>query len=115
MAWIAVIIAFSSLPRSTLAKWNPGVAHGWGHFFEYGVLGWLWYRWRQAAGPGGWASIPCGILLAISVALLDEAYQGLIPGRVPSWLDAVVDQIGFIAGGVLAGLIAFRERRKQTA
>jgi VanZ family protein len=109
VGWAAVIFAFSSLPRSTVARWNPGVASGWGHFLEYGLLGWLWLRWRRAAGPRGWTGTAGGILLAAAIAAADEAYQSLIPGRVPELRDGLVDLGGF-AAGILAGTLVNRAR-----
>ncbi len=97
-AWIVFIFAFSSVPATTLSRWNPGVASGWGHFLEYGLLGCLWYWWRRAAGPSGLTGGWQGTLLAATVAAVDEGYQSLVPGRTSQVLDWLVDVLGFTAG-----------------
>jgi VanZ family protein len=38
------------------------------------------------------------LLLAATVALLDEVYQSLVPGRMPQWQDALMDLWGFVCG-----------------
>jgi VanZ family protein len=115
VAWIAVVFAFSSLPRTTLERWNPGVASWAGHFLEYALLGWFWHRWREVAGGAGWTSAGRGVLLAAGIAVADELYQSLIPGRVPDVLDGLVDLVGFAGGCGIAALLARRRIARRGA
>jgi VanZ family protein len=115
MAWTAVVFAFSSLPRATLERWNPGVASWAGHFLEYALLGWFWHRWREVAGAAGWTSAGRGVLLAVGIAVVDELYQSLIPGRVTDVLDGLVDLGGFAGGCWIAALLARRRTARRGA
>lgn len=109
IAGIFVIFGFSSIPQYTLSDLNPGLASGWGHFLEFGLWGWLWYRWRQVAGGTGPTSGPAGLGIAALVAIADEAYQSLIPGRTTELMDVVLDLAGF-STGILVGVAAGRHR-----
>jgi VanZ family protein len=113
VAWTAVILAFSSLPRTTLERWNPGVASWAGHFLEYALLGWFWHRWRQVAGTAGWTSAGRGFLLAAGIAVVDELYQSLIPGRVTDILDGLIDLGGFGSGSWIAAVVVRRRGRPE--
>jgi VanZ family protein len=107
LAGIFVIFGFSSVPQSTLSDLNPGLASGWGHFLEFGLWGWLWYRWRQTTGRTGPTSLPGGLGIAALVAVTDEAYQSLIPGRSSELVDVILDLAGFTAG-ILVGVALAR-------
>ena len=52
-AGIVLIFAFSSLPRQAVVRLNPGIASSWGHFLEFGLLGWLYLL--QASQVAGYA------------------------------------------------------------
>ena len=101
LAGIVVIFAFSSLPQSTLTSWNPGLASAWGHLLEFGLLGWLWARWQQVAGGSGLTSWVGGLGLVLLIAVADEAYQAVVPGRQSDVLDVMVDLLGFGAGALV--------------
>jgi len=108
LAGVAGIFALSSVPQSTLSSLNPGVASAWGHFLEYGLLGWLYFRWHEVARTGGLAGIARGILFVLLVAAADEAYQSLVPGRLTEAFDLGVDVVGFATGA----LVTARVRRR---
>jgi VanZ family protein len=85
------------------------------HFFAYaglgaGMIGVLPVAWRRRA---------LGLLLAIAVACLygviDEAIQGLVPGRTADAIDWCADAAGAVVGATLvwtlAGMKASERRR----
>jgi len=114
-AWILVIFALSSVPHTTLSRWNLGIPAAWGHFLEYGLLGVFWYRWRSSAGSIGWTEWLPGVVWAALIAGLDELYQSLVPGRVSEWRDGLVDMVGFLIGAMATAVASrkLRELRKN--
>lgn len=68
------------------------------HFIEYGVLGWLvWW----ASSKRKWSlAISMGYILTISV--LDEVIQGILPNRVYDirdiWMNVVGGSLGLVLG-----------------
>ncbi|GBD10382.1 hypothetical protein HRbin23_00023 [bacterium HR23] len=112
--WLGVILGVSSWPRPALPVEPPSFLRQalapTVHFLLYGVLG-LLASW--ALKRGGPQRIPplltvAGVgLFGFLWGMLDEWYQGFIPGRDSSWGDVAVDVVGAIAGGVaFAWLVA---------
>ena len=66
-----------------------------GHFSEYAILGWLWYRSLQAGDPG-WSGRSAFIALLLSTlyAASDEYHQTFVPSRGPSLIDVGIDSTG---------------------
>ena len=78
-----------------------------GHVLLHVIL--TFFAWMVA--KGSWKSMRAWVfttMFAVSYSLLDELYQGLIPGRNPNWGD-----VGYNLAGVFlaAGWIAYRHRR----
>lgn len=79
-----------------------------GHFFNYAVLSWLWFRaaryWelRETAretlrvGANVWATRWAwwGFAFAVATALADEGLQHFVPSRTGSWEDVALDSCG---------------------
>ncbi len=85
---MAVIFGFSSIPSQEMPSfglWDLVVKKG-AHMLGYGLLALAcWYglrfdkrRWWLA------------LLLAVLYAISDEFHQSFVPGRHPSWVDALV-------------------------
>lgn len=121
-AWAALIVYASLFPFSGW-RWPPGAGLPdllrlpWPRYFidfdivsnllAYAPLGLLVCvaRLRHGAGPGlAWAS---AVLAGGALALVMEATQHLLPQRVPSLLDALLNLAGVSLGG-LSGLAAQR-------
>ena len=109
---MAVIFAFSSIPSDEMPRfglWDLLVKKG-GHMLGYGLLT-LAYLFALSPRVGGHAVRPCVVafVLAVLYALSDEFHQSFVPGRHPSWVDAVlVDS----AGAGLALLLYWRFKKK---
>jgi VanZ family protein len=85
---MVVIFGLSSIPSKEMPDfgfWDLIVKKG-AHVLGYGILAaTYWYglgfskgRWRLA------------LLFALVYAITDEYHQSFVPGRHPSWLDALV-------------------------
>jgi VanZ family protein len=81
------------------------------HFTEYAILSALWFRalrvhlaslWRVR-----WALI--GLIISLSVAILDEVHQSFVPSRTSSARDVLLDFSGALFAQVL---IWYAVRRK---
>jgi VanZ family protein len=66
-----------------------------GHFAEYAVLSWLWFRTLQARDPA-WSnrSAILAFLLSAVYAATDEFHQSFVPSRGPSIIDVGIDSAG---------------------
>ena len=105
---MATIFILSSIPSQELPKfgfWDTLVKKG-GHVMGYGLLAlsfWFAMKWERK-----W--IWLAFLYTVLYALSDEFHQSFVPGRHPSWLDALVIDNG---GAVLALLAARLFRKKK--
>lgn len=62
------------------------------HVTVYGVLALLWYRALMVgAAYGHKKALLVGLLIAMAVAVTDEAHQSLVPGRTAKPADAALD------------------------
>ncbi len=135
LAWMAIVLAASSDPfsakntgevlRAVLA-WifghldlaTFGVVHFLvrksAHFMEYAILSALWFRairvhlnslWRVR-----WALI--GLIISLSVAILDELHQSFVPSRTGSTHDVLLDFCGATFAQLL---IWYALRRRELA
>ncbi len=105
---MAIIFGFSSLPSSEmphLGVWDLIVQKG-GHILGFGLLA-LAYWWGLRFDK---RHLWLALLLTLVYAILDEFHQSFVPGRHPSWVDAlVIDGGGAVIGLGLAYWV--RERR----
>jgi len=85
---MAVIFGLSSIPSQEMPNfglWDFVVKKG-AHMLGYGLLAFAyWYGMRF--DKRRWV---LALLLALLYALTDEYHQSFVPGRHPSWLDALV-------------------------
>ena len=80
-------------------KWLPElILRKFGHFSEFGLLGFLlaWFFLLQGQRGIHGASMP--LLCGMTAALTDETIQVFSPGRRPSVVDVWIDVAGVCAG-----------------
>jgi VanZ family protein len=93
VAWAALIFAFSSVPDlgTGLGGWDL-VLRKTAHAAEFAVLGLLLARALGRELPA--------LVLGIAYAVTDEVHQALVPGRLGSVWDVLLDSVG-VAVGIL--------------
>jgi Predicted integral membrane protein len=88
IAVMAVIFGFSSIPSQEMPNfglWDLVVKKG-AHMLGYGLLA-LAYWYGLHFDKHRWWLV---LLIAVLYALSDEYHQSFVPGRHPSWVDALV-------------------------
>lgn len=98
VVWAVGVVTATSIPNVSLP--GPSGTDKAGHFFMYGMLGFLMLR---AATPT--RSLRALLITLASVAafaLLDEWHQAFIPGRSADAADWVADTMGAGVGCLLA-------------
>ncbi|KIE59444.1 teicoplanin resistance protein VanZ [Methylacidiphilum kamchatkense Kam1] len=101
-----LILAFSSLPGSTLSVITKNVSDKILHFFAYSILGWLFCQASM--------KLLYGIALAALFGMIDENYQRLIPGRQCDFYDWLADCLGATAGAILSvGMLRLSQAKKK--
>lgn len=98
LAWAGVILAASSIQDLQTTTGGIEIRDKLAHFGEYFVFGWLVATCfdRQGWSPGRhflWT-----MFFGIGMGLMDELYQGYVPGRERDILDLAADSIGTLAG-----------------
>ena len=82
------------------------------HFTEYAILCALWFRalrvhltslWRVR-----WALV--GLIISLSVAILDEVHQGFVPSRTSDVRDVLLD----FCGALFAQMLIWYALRRKT-
>ena len=94
------------IPPATVNLIHVGIRKGM-HVAEFGLLAILWYRglaWEEQRWQARLAL--AALLLAGSIAAMDEFHQMFVPGRTPAVADVGWDSLG--AGLGLAGRRAVR-------
>jgi VanZ family protein len=90
-----------------------------GHFFNYAVLSWLWFRaaryWELRTPARDWKLrwALSGLAFTVATALCDEGLQRLVPSRTGSWMDVALDSSGALFAQFLI-LRLWLARRKTT-
>ncbi len=84
------------------------------HFIEYAILSALWFRALRVGLPSlrqiRWALV--GLVISLSVAILDELHQSFVPSRGSSAHDVLLDFCGALFAQLL---IWYALRRRQLA
>jgi VanZ family protein len=96
VVWAVLLLAVSSRPSVPVDL--DGGRDKIAHFLAYLVFGVLLAR--AVARRGAFLG---AVALGLAFAVVDELFQGLIPGRVPDVSDWVAD-----AAGVLVGVLLYR-------
>ncbi len=94
--WAGLVLIVSSIPSLSIPMekmWNPDkIAHAG----EYAIFAFLYYKYRQTAGSNTGRIIRTLFIFTLTIPILDELHQKLIPGRMYSIYDVLADIIGFL-------------------
>jgi VanZ family protein len=102
LLYVSLIFGLSSFP-GLQAPVDLGISDKLVHATEYGLLGFLLVRALRgsnaisASAPAAAASV----LIGLVVALADELYQSLVPGRSSDPLDYAADASGLVLAATL--------------
>lgn len=96
--WMAVLFAASATPSRDIPSFGlvDTIVKKGGHMLAYALLALLLRRamgWEVTRAAWAW-------MLAVLYSVTDEFHQSFVPGRHPSWVDALV----FDGGGALLAL-----------
>ena len=113
--YMALIIGLSSIPGSTgpdtpsgPAGWIPPIVSNALHVPVYAGLGFLWTQALMRTGPLPLKrALFAALVIAAVFGIIDELYQGLIPGRTAAFADWLADAAGAALG---CALFAMRKR-----
>ena len=103
-----VIFVFSSIPSQEMPSfgfWDTLVKKG-GHMLGYGLLAQAYWYALGLDRKRWWLAL----LLAVLYALSDEFHQSFVPGRHPSWLDALVIDPAGAALALFAGMLVTKKK-----
>jgi VanZ family protein len=104
LAWAAVVVTATSIPNVSLP--GPSGTDKAGHFFMYGMLGFLVQRAATSTREVRVLGTVMAVLALFAAA--DEWHQAFIPGRSADVVDWVADTTGIAAGSLVAFAIARR-------
>jgi len=88
MAVMVVIYGFSSIPSQEMPSfglWDLAVKKS-AHMLGYGLLAMAYWYALRFDNRRWWLAL----LLTVLYAASDEFHQSFVPGRHPSWVDALV-------------------------
>jgi VanZ family protein len=107
---MAVIFRFSSIPSREMPSfglWDLVVKKG-AHMLGYGILALTYWNGMRFDRRKAWLAL----LLAVVYAITDEFHQSFVPGRHPSWVDAlIIDGGGAVIALGLANYYLIRKHR----
>ncbi|MFH1502300.1 MAG: VanZ family protein [Candidatus Eisenbacteria bacterium] len=111
VVYVALIFAVSSIPGSLHGIIPFRVFDKVAHIVEFTGLGlFLTVAFRGTLPRASMRNVVLLVLVVgLSIGLLDELYQHLVPGRAVEFLDWVADTIGVVAGSTVA-VIHYRRR-----
>ncbi len=98
LAWAGVILAASSIQDLQTTTGGIEIRDKLAHFGEYFVFGWLVAVCFDTERWAGRKHFFWTLTFGIGLGLLDEFYQGFVPGRERDILDLAADGIGVLAG-----------------
>jgi len=88
-----------------------------GHFFGYGILGWLWFRaFTQTLRPA--VRMKCASLAIVATfitASLDEWHQSFSSARTGQFSDVLLDTAGALLLVTIALVMSSRRHEPRTA
>jgi VanZ family protein len=115
-AWMILIFVGSSIPRlSTKDLGLPSYSDKVAHFFEYLILGFLFFRGIRGEGRRmGFHALFIVIVTGLAIASIDEFHQSYIPGRDADLWDWTADMAGIVTGALIGmGRTRARSRRAE--
>ena len=112
--YACIIIALSSIPGKSLpdVKWLS--FDKLIHVGEYLIFGFLVSHALRRPISNRVQLVLVTLLLAGGFGGLDELYQNLIPGRLPSYQDWIADVIGVFAGSLIYIIVKFNRAQAIT-
>ncbi len=102
LLYLILIFGLSSIPSDPRPKSAPIFSDKVAHFVLYAGLGWLFARLESRGGASRGRLLLAAVLIAATVGLADEFYQGFVPNRTREFAAWVADLSGGTAGAVLA-------------
>ncbi len=102
LLYLILIFGLSSIPSDPRPKSAPIFSDKVAHFVLYAGLGWIFVRLESKGGASRLQLVLAATLLAATVGLADEFYQGFVPNRTQELADWVADLSGGTAGAILA-------------
>ncbi len=106
---MAVIFGFSSIPSKEMPSfglWDLVVKKS-AHLLGYGILALAYWNGLRFNKSRWWVAL----LFAVLYAITDEFHQSFVPGRHPSWVDALVIDGGGAA--IALGLVNWFRVKKN--
>jgi VanZ family protein len=113
VVYAGVIIGLSSIPGKSFPDLNWLSFDKLIHIGEYMILGFLVSQVLRKWMTHRYYLLLFTVLLAGTFGGLDELYQHLIPGRLPSYGDWLADVIGVLTGSLI--YIAAKFNRAQAS
>jgi VanZ family protein len=98
LAWAGVILAASSIQDLQTTTGGIEIRDKLAHFGEYFVFGWLVARCFDVQGWPGRKLLFWTLVFGVGLGMIDELYQGFVPGRERDVLDLAADALGTLAG-----------------
>ena len=98
-SYLVLILIGSSIPGGSVPDvfrltWDKLL-----HVIEYCILGILGFRYYSIMLKQPLFRI---IIIGMTIGIIDEIYQGIIPGRFTSSTDVIADGIGVISGALIS-------------
>jgi VanZ family protein len=94
VCWTLLILLLTTLPGQELPRVGVSGADKLAHFVLFAGFGWLWMRDGRHAARVKWV-----LIAGLALALLTEAYQGIVPiGRSAELWDVFANASGLLAG-----------------
>ena len=98
-SYLVLILIGSSIPSGSVPDvfrltWDKLL-----HVLEYCILGILGFRYYSVSLRQPLFGI---IIFGVTVGIIDEIYQSIIPGRFTSSIDEIADGIGVISGAFIS-------------
>jgi VanZ family protein len=113
-AYACVILGLSSIPGKSFPDLNWLSYDKLIHIGEYMIFGFLVSHMLRKPIHKRYYLLLVTLLLAGTFGGLDELYQYLIPGRLPSYGDWVADVIGVLTGSLIYISVKFNRAQAST-
>jgi len=106
-----VIFGFSSIPGKVMPNFGAMdlVVKKGAHVLGYALLACSFWYGQGFTRHGWWLAL----LLAILYAISDEFHQSFVPGRHPSWVDALVIDGSGAGLGLVVCWLGLKRREKK--
>jgi VanZ family protein len=115
MLYKAVAWIFGSVDLARFESFHH-ILRKCGHFFGYGILGYLWFRaFTLSLGASRLACAAIAIGCTFAVASLDEWHQSFSSARTGQFSDVLLDTAGALLVVTIALLASARRREARAA